>query len=106
MVGDPILQKLKVIAWSKEAGKGAVRDQKGCMYPALRSDLAEGVEDLQEGEFVEGIIVSFDRVSHVQLIGYTERKEFDSVGPDPETRGWDPHKPGVTPGIGHIRLGK
>jgi hypothetical protein len=95
MVGEPVLQKLKVILWSVERGRGAVRDQQGIEYRLFRRDLAAGVENLSEDEIVEGVVEDFDRVNHVQPIGWgEERPQFETVGPVPESQG-----KGWTPGV-------
>jgi hypothetical protein len=98
--------------WSADTHSGELADGTGYRFDVTADDLApecegrleagEQVSGLVDGPYVAGIIVE----SGPRAIGNipAERKEFDSVGPAPEVRGWNPHR--GTPGIGHIRLGK
>ena len=54
------------------------------------------------GEIVEGVILDYENV--VGIVS-GQRVNEESVGPAP-CEGWEPHKPGVVPGIGHIRYGR
>jgi hypothetical protein len=98
--------------WSSDNHSGEIADGTGYRFGVVSDDLAPECEGhLEPGEQVSGI-VDGPYVSNILIesgeraIGNipAERKEFDSVGPSPEVRGWDPHR--GTPGIGHIRLGK
>ncbi len=108
-VNEKMRQKLLVSLWSVERHRGAVKDKHGVEYCVEASDLAEGVQDLQEGEFAEGIVLGFNKVAELSPTGefLTERKEFESVGASAGVVGWNPHRGGIpqkfgTPDSGHF----
>jgi hypothetical protein len=96
--------------WSAENQRGEIADGTGYLFEVTSDDLApecdgrlepgEQVSGVVDGPYVAGILVESGPRS-VEVL--RERPEFESVGPAPEVRGWDPHR--GTPGIGHIRLG-
>jgi hypothetical protein len=97
--------------WSSDNQSGELADGTGYRFGVVSDDLAPECEGhLQPGEKVSGLVEG-PHISNIivesgeRAIGnIAERKEFDSVGPAPEVRGWNPHR--GTPGIGHIRFGK
>jgi hypothetical protein len=100
------------LKWSHENQSGEISDSTGFHFGVVEADLdpacdghlepSEQVSGIVDGPYVSNILIE----SGPRAIGNipAERDRFDSVGPDPETRGWNPHR--GTPGIGHIRLGK
>jgi hypothetical protein len=84
-----------VTKWGAEGGE--IADGTGYRYAIVSADLALECEGyLEEGSRVSGI-VDGPYVSNILIESgersielLQERKEFDSVGPDPDTRGWEP----------------
>ncbi len=101
--------QLVVIRWDKETKRGYIRDREGFEYLVTRANLAPECEgQLVKDDIVSGIADGM-AVSDILIERGSdpihERKEFESKGVEP-AGSWDPHRPGVTPGIGHIRYGK
>jgi hypothetical protein len=99
------------IKWSSESCSGIITDETGFHFDVVEADLDSTCEGhLEPGEHVSGIVDGINVTGILVESGtrsieiLRERPEFDSVGPAPEVRGWNPHR--GTPGIGHIRLGK
>jgi hypothetical protein len=101
----------RCIKWSSENCSGAITDETGFRFLVVEADLDPTCDGhLEPGERVSGI-VDGPQISNILVESgprsveiLRERPEFESVGPAPDVRGWDPHR--GTPGIGHIRLGK
>jgi hypothetical protein len=98
-------------SWSADNQSGVITDETGFCYNVTADDLDPTCEGfLLPGERISGIVDSMSVGAIIvesgdRAIGdIKERPGFESVGPAPEVRGWDPHR--GTPGIGHIRLGK
>jgi hypothetical protein len=99
------------LSWSAENQSGEISDSTGFRFGIISDDLApecegylqlsERVSGIVDGPYVSNILIESGPRS-VEVL--REREHFDSVGPAPEVRGWNPHR--GTPGIGRIRLGK
>jgi hypothetical protein len=103
--------RFRCVEWDNGNQKGTLIDEQKCPYEVTGTDLdkecvgvldvGEYVSGIPDGEHVRGILIE---TGPRAISVFHEREGFDSVGPAPEVRGWDPHR--GTPGIGHIRLGK
>lgn len=100
--------RFRCIEW--EGGRGCLIDRFKCQYEVTVEDLCKECSgSLDVGEYVSGTIDG-QRVTHILIetgpraVGLVERTEFDTVGPSPEVKGWNPHR--GTPGTGNIRNGK
>lgn len=103
-------ERLRCVEWNVKTQIGVIVDSNGFRFNVVAADLAPECDgQLDVSQFVSGIldepvIVDILIESGPRAIGNipAERKEFESVGPSPEVRGW---APGGTPDTG-LRGGK
>lgn len=106
---DAPRMQFRVISWDKETKRGYIRDREGFEYLVTRASLAPECEgQLVKDDIVSGIAAGIDVDDILIERGSNpihERKEFESKGVEP-VGSWNPHRPGVVPGTGKIRIGK
>jgi hypothetical protein len=90
--------RFRCIEWDTETQRGCLIDRTKFQFEVSAADLLpECGGSLDVGEYVSGTI-SGESVANILIesgpraVGLFERKEFESMGPHAEVKGWDPHR--------------